>query len=129
VRDGRTGCARLGMLRSRPPLHVQRYAPSPRPSESSASAGTPFYNRFFVAPLRGSDGQTVNFVGVQCEVKEAVARVLIASQQAMYPRLLGGVSGGSGAGGGGGGGGSSSSSSGSSRDAADAAPSARPVGR
>jgi hypothetical protein len=50
--------------------------------------GTPFWNRFFVAPLRGMNGTPVNFVGVQCEVKEAVARVLVASQQAMYNKLL-----------------------------------------
>jgi hypothetical protein len=34
--------------------------------------GTPFWNRFFVAPLRGVDGRVVNFVGVQCEVKHVV---------------------------------------------------------
>ena len=51
--------------------------------------GTPFWNRFFVAPLRGVDGAIVNFVGVQCEVKDSVARVLVASQLAMYPKLLG----------------------------------------
>lgn len=30
--------------------------------------GTPFWNQFFVAPLRDADGNVVNFVGVQCEV-------------------------------------------------------------
>lgn len=30
--------------------------------------GTPFWNQFFVAALRGGDGSVVNFVGVQCEV-------------------------------------------------------------
>ena len=30
--------------------------------------GTPFWNQFFVAALRDSDGSIVNFVGVQCEV-------------------------------------------------------------
>lgn len=30
--------------------------------------GTPFWNQFFVAALRDSDGCIVNFVGVQCEV-------------------------------------------------------------
>mmetsp|Transcript_1009 Transcript_1009/g.1285 ORF Transcript_1009/g.1285 Transcript_1009/m.1285 type:complete len:314 (-) Transcript_1009:449-1390(-) len=32
--------------------------------------GTPFWNQFFVAPLRDANDQIVNFVGVQCEVKE-----------------------------------------------------------
>lgn len=35
--------------------------------------GTPFWNQFFVAPLRGIDGNVVNYVGVQCEVSEDVA--------------------------------------------------------
>jgi PAS domain S-box-containing protein len=35
--------------------------------------GTPFWNRFFIAPLRGLDGKVVNYVGVQCEVKPAMA--------------------------------------------------------
>jgi PAS domain S-box-containing protein len=43
--------------------------------------GHPFWNRFFVAPLRGVDGRIVNFVGVQCEVKEPVARMLLAAQK------------------------------------------------
>eukprot|EP01041_Mallomonas_annulata_P003400 gene3400-6752_t len=30
--------------------------------------GSPFWNQFFVAALRGSDGNIVNYVGVQCEV-------------------------------------------------------------
>jgi PAS domain S-box-containing protein len=33
--------------------------------------GTPFWNQFFVAVLRDSDGNIVNFVGVQCEVPDA----------------------------------------------------------
>ena len=32
------------------------------------SDGTPFWNQFFVAALRDSDGNVINFVGVQCEV-------------------------------------------------------------
>jgi len=43
--------------------------------------GTPFWNQFFIAPLCGTDGRIVNFVGVQCEVKETVARLLIAAQK------------------------------------------------
>jgi PAS domain S-box-containing protein len=30
--------------------------------------GTPFWNQFFVAPLKDADGAVVNYVGVQCEV-------------------------------------------------------------
>jgi len=30
--------------------------------------GTPFWNQFFVAALRDSDGQIVNYVGIQCAV-------------------------------------------------------------
>mmetsp|Transcript_14727 Transcript_14727/g.55743 ORF Transcript_14727/g.55743 Transcript_14727/m.55743 type:complete len:390 (-) Transcript_14727:110-1279(-) len=33
--------------------------------------GTPFWNQFFIAPLRACDGAVVNFVGVQCEVESA----------------------------------------------------------
>lgn len=33
--------------------------------------GTPFWNQFFVAALRDSDGNIVNYVGVQCKVEEA----------------------------------------------------------
>jgi PAS domain S-box-containing protein len=36
--------------------------------------GSPFWNQFFVAPLRGVDGRIVNFVGVQCEVSEKIAK-------------------------------------------------------
>jgi len=34
--------------------------------------GTPFWNQFFVAPLRDAQDRVVNFVGVQCEVSKAV---------------------------------------------------------
>ena len=30
--------------------------------------GSPFWNQFFVAALRDSEGGVVNYVGVQCEV-------------------------------------------------------------
>jgi PAS domain S-box-containing protein len=33
--------------------------------------GTPFWNQFFVAALRDSEGNIVNYVGVQCKVEEA----------------------------------------------------------
>lgn len=42
--------------------------------------GRPFWNSFFVAALRGVDGRVVNYVGVQCEVKPAVAAALVAAQ-------------------------------------------------
>jgi PAS domain S-box-containing protein len=35
--------------------------------------GTTFWNQFFVAPLRNSEGSVVNFVGVQCEVSDEFA--------------------------------------------------------
>lgn len=41
--------------------------------------GTPFWNQFFVAPLRGVDGRIVNFVGVQCEVSEDIAKQSLAA--------------------------------------------------
>lgn len=50
--------------------------------------GTPFWNRFYVAPLRGVDGLIVNFIGVQCEVKESIARHLIASQKGNQAQLM-----------------------------------------
>ena len=31
--------------------------------------GSTFWNHFFVAPLRDCDGNVVNYVGVQCEVR------------------------------------------------------------
>uniref|UniRef100_A0A7S1XX04 LOV domain-containing protein n=1 Tax=Phaeomonas parva TaxID=124430 RepID=A0A7S1XX04_9STRA len=33
--------------------------------------GTPFWNQFFIAPLRACDGTVVNYVSVQCEVNSA----------------------------------------------------------
>lgn len=41
--------------------------------------GSPFWNQFFVAPLRGVDGRIVNFVGVQCEVSEKIATQSLAA--------------------------------------------------
>uniref|UniRef100_A0A7S2XV25 LOV domain-containing protein n=1 Tax=Fibrocapsa japonica TaxID=94617 RepID=A0A7S2XV25_9STRA len=38
--------------------------------------GTPFWNQFFVAALRDGEGNIVNFVGVQCEVKEMSSDLL-----------------------------------------------------
>jgi PAS domain S-box-containing protein len=51
--------------------------------------GTRFWNRLFVAPLRGVDGAAVNFVGVQCEIHENVARSLVTAQAALYQQLWG----------------------------------------
>jgi hypothetical protein len=34
--------------------------------------GTPFWNQFFIAALRNEDNAIVNYMGVQCEVKEQV---------------------------------------------------------
>ena len=52
--------------------------------------GTKFWNRFFVAPLRGLDGGVVNFVGVQSEVSEGVARSAIRDmkQKALASRAV-----------------------------------------
>ena len=38
--------------------------------------GTTFWNQFFVAALRDLDGRVVNYVGVQCEVEESLAKQL-----------------------------------------------------
>jgi len=40
--------------------------------------GTPFWNQFFVAPLRDAEDRVVNFVGVQCEVSKAVVEKQIS---------------------------------------------------
>lgn len=50
--------------------------------------GTPFWNSFFVAPLRGVDGRIVNYVGVQCEVSPKIAAHLVALQMKAMPALL-----------------------------------------
>jgi ribosomal protein L12E/L44/L45/RPP1/RPP2 len=42
--------------------------------------GTSFWNRFFIAALKSSDGKIVNYVGVQCQVSDALARVLVDMQ-------------------------------------------------
>jgi hypothetical protein len=44
--------------------------------------GTPFWNQFFVAALRDLDGRVVNYVGVQCEVAESVAKQLPGMKKA-----------------------------------------------
>lgn len=40
--------------------------------------GTPFWNQFFIAPLRDAENNIVNFVGVQCEVSKAVVEKYVA---------------------------------------------------
>lgn len=77
--------------------------------------GTPFWNRFFVAPLRGVDGQIVNFVGVQCEVNDNIARMLIAAHKGKQAHFTAADKSGSGSG-------SGSSSSGGASGSAAAAP-------
>jgi len=44
--------------------------------------GTTFWNQFFVAPLRDSDGNVVNYVGVQCKVSDDFARAIAQSESA-----------------------------------------------
>lgn len=51
--------------------------------------GTTFWNSFFTAPLRGADGRVVNFVGVQCDVTDKVAKLLVAAQQPAIAKLMG----------------------------------------
>lgn len=81
--------------------------------------GTPFYNRVFVAPLRGVDGRVVNFVGVQCEVTESVAKLLMQEQRSLYV----------GGGGGGGAAAAPAAAGGAPAAAAAAAPVAPPAAR
>nr|AML76369.1 putative LOV domain-containing protein [Ishige okamurae] len=42
--------------------------------------GTTFWNQFFVASLRDGDGNTVNYVGVQCKVGDDYARIVVGEQ-------------------------------------------------
>lgn len=42
--------------------------------------GTTFWNQFFVAPLRDSEGNVVNYVGVQCKVSDDFARAIAQSE-------------------------------------------------
>jgi PAS domain S-box-containing protein len=44
--------------------------------------GTTFWNQFFVAPLRDSDGNVVNYVGVQCQVSDDFARAIAQNESA-----------------------------------------------
>lgn len=42
--------------------------------------GTTFWNQFFVAPLRDSEGNVVNYVGVQCKVTDDFARAIARTE-------------------------------------------------
>lgn len=42
--------------------------------------GSTFWNQFFVAPLRDSEGNVVNYVGVQCKVSDDFARAIAVSK-------------------------------------------------
>jgi len=44
--------------------------------------GTTFWNQFFVAPLRDSEGNVVNYVGVQCKVSDDFARAIAQKEGA-----------------------------------------------
>lgn len=47
--------------------------------------GSTFWNQFFVAPLRDSDGEVVNYVGVQCKVSDDFARAIAQSEGSSHP--------------------------------------------
>lgn len=42
--------------------------------------GSTFWNQFFIAALRDSDGAVVNYVGVQCKIREDVAKEIVAAE-------------------------------------------------
>ena len=42
--------------------------------------GSTFWNQFFIAALRGADGNIVNYVGVQCRVSEDYAREVLKKE-------------------------------------------------
>jgi PAS domain-containing protein len=108
-------------VREHPAAHALRRAacaraahpfPSARPPLARARARQ-FWNHFFIAALRGRDGAVVNYVGVQMQVSEGMARKLLASTASDARRKAAravdagsGGGGGGGSGGGGGGGGS-----------------------
>lgn len=43
--------------------------------------GSTFWNQFFIAALRDSDGAVVNYVGVQCKIREDVAKEIVAAER------------------------------------------------
>ena len=55
--------------------------------------GSTFWNQFFIAALRGADGNIVNYVGVQCKVSEEYAKEVLKkeSEQAEVSQGPGGA--------------------------------------
>jgi len=49
--------------------------------------GSTFYNKFFIAPLRGAGGVCENFIGVQCVVSEAQFNIFQKAQFGHLPPL------------------------------------------
>nr|AML77735.1 putative LOV domain-containing protein [Sargassum fusiforme] len=47
---------------------------------------TTFWNQFFVAALRDGEGNTVNYVGVQCKVGDDYARIVVNAQKKQLAR-------------------------------------------
>lgn len=43
--------------------------------------GTTFWNQFFIAALRDSEGNVVNYMGVQCKVTEEYAQVFLRNEE------------------------------------------------
>lgn len=43
--------------------------------------GSTFWNQFFIAALRDSDGAVVNYVGVQCKIRDDVAKEIVAAER------------------------------------------------
>jgi len=48
--------------------------------------GTPFWNQFFVAPLKDAENNIVNCVGVQCEVSKAVVEKQMRERNGRLPK-------------------------------------------
>jgi hypothetical protein len=53
--------------------------------------GSTFWNQFYIAALRGADGNVVNYVGVQCKVSEEYAKEVLRSEQDKVARPQGQV--------------------------------------
>ena len=50
--------------------------------------GTPFYNRLFMTALRDTKGRVKNYLGVQCEVSEAVAKRINSEEKTKLENKL-----------------------------------------
>ena len=46
-----------------------------------------FWNQFFIAALRDSEGTVINYVGVQCKVDEDFVRAVQRSERVFSARL------------------------------------------